>query len=354
MIEPMADDNYYVFEKQEIVPGAIYIISRNQLGQNAQRVRHMVENHMATVVLCNPFEGSQIMKNNCERMGIDDLARQGQIKIISGGDMEPGYDCMTYDFFMTKVLEPDRNLLEIQRYQQLASDTRPYKFLFLNGRSRPQRKYLLEKFRVTGLLDQAIWSNLDSVPAGSANMQLWHEGQDLLLKETELRLLDSRYEFDGYKVPPDLRPQGYIKYDLFNNTWADIYLKAEPYLDTYFSLVTETVFEYPHSFRTEKIWKPMAMGHPFVVAANQGYLQDLKHMGFQTFGDIIDESYDTISDPQQRIEAVAALVTDMCQQDLGKFIQQARAVCEHNQQHLQQLQHQEKESFPQRLREFLQ
>jgi hypothetical protein len=58
-----------------------------------------------------------------------------------------------------------------------------------------------------------------------------------------------------------------------------------PYIDTYFSVVTETIFDYPYTFRTEKIWKPMIMGHPFVAAANRGYYRDLhsvqdsKHLG---------------------------------------------------------------------------
>jgi hypothetical protein len=35
-----------------------------------------------------------------------------------------------------------------------------------------------------------------------------------------------------------------IKGKLFNNEWGEIYLNANPYLDTYFSLITETVFDY--------------------------------------------------------------------------------------------------------------
>ena len=353
LIESMADDNFYVFEKQPIVPGAIYIISRNQLSLNVERVRDLVQNDTITVVLCNPFEGSQIMKSNCERMGINDLASTGKIKIITGGAMEPGYDCMVYDFFMTKILEPARNRDQIQRYQDLAQTQRPWKFLFLNGRSRPQRKYLLERFRLMGLLDQAIWSNLDSVPAGSANIHLWHQGQDLMLRETDLRLLPAQYEYDGYTVPDNMKSQGYIKYDLFNNTWADVYLKAEPYLDTYFSLVTETVFEYPYSFRTEKIWKPVAIGHPFVVAANQGYYRDLHNLGFKTFGHLIDESFDSIVSDQERIERIAQAVTDLCQQDLASFVQAAGDICLHNQQHLAAECQKVTGSFVPRLQSFL-
>jgi hypothetical protein len=39
---------------------------------------------------------------------------------------------------------------------------KPYKFLFLNGRMRSHRKYLLERFQANGLLDQSLWTNLDT------------------------------------------------------------------------------------------------------------------------------------------------------------------------------------------------
>jgi len=352
LLAPYADDSFYVFANHEIVPGAIYILSRTQLGLNVDRVRDLVGNNTVKIILCNPFEGSIVMKNNCERLGIADLVTAGKISIIGGGSMEPEYRCLVYDFFMTKVLEQPRNLAEIARYQALKNNHRPFKFLFLNGRSRPQRKYLLEKFKLLGLLDLAVWSNLDTVPAGSRQLELWHQDKDLLLTETPIQLLDVRYEYDGYDVPQDLSPSGYIKYNLFGNNWADIYLKAEPYLDTYFSLVTETVFEYPYSFRTEKIWKPIAMGHPFVVAANAGYLKDLRELGFKTFAGIIDESYDSIANNQERIQRVAQIVQDLCQQDMSEFDRQVQAVCAHNQQHLQFLQHQVVQQFPQQLKEF--
>jgi hypothetical protein len=97
---------------------------------------------------------------------------------------------------------------------------------------------------------------------------------------------------------------GFVKHLLFNNTWGDAIVNHRCYTDTWFSLVTETIYDYPHTFRTEKIWKPVLMAHPFVVAANRGYLQDLQAAGFQTFHTLIDESYDNIQDPVSRMQAI--------------------------------------------------
>ena len=124
-------------------------------------------------------------------------------------------------------------------------------------------------------------------------------------------------------------------------------------MDTYFSVVTETVFDYPYSFRTEKIWKPIAMGHPFVVASNVGYLRDLRNMGFQTFDHVIDERYDTIDNDQQRLERIANVVRDLCQQDLASFQKECYNVCEHNQQHLAAMKIKVRAEFPDRFRQFV-
>lgn len=332
LLKPLVDDEFYVFANHTVIPGAVYVISRTQLGLNLAVIRELVEKQIITVVLSDPFEGSVVMKNNCGRLGINDLVTSQQISIITGGDLEPAYHSMTYDFFMTKVLG-SHNRNEINKYQQLQKLNRPYKFLFLNGRSRSHRKYLIEYFKLTGLIDQSIWTNLDTVPAESQKITLWHDNRDLLLNETEIQLLDPKYEY--YKrTDTELPTTGFVKYRLFDNTWADINLQADAYLDTYFSLVTETVFEYPYSFRTEKIWKPVAIGHPFIVATNRGYYRDLHNLGFKTFGHLIDESFDQIDNDQQRIERIANVVTDLCKQDLPAFVTAAKGVCEHNQQHL--------------------
>ncbi len=140
---------------------------------------------------------------------------------------------------------------------------------------------------------------------------------------------------------------------VFGKEWGEIYLQPEPYIDTYFSLVTETVFDYPYSFRTEKIWKPIAMGHPWIAVANHGYYRDLRNLGFRTFDTIIDESFDQISNDQCRLDRIVALVEDLCQQDLASFIKECYNVCKYNQQHLAEISRTVREEFPQRFLQFI-
>jgi hypothetical protein len=95
------------------------------------------------------------------------------------------------------------------------------------------------------------------------------------------------------------------------------------------------------------------MAHPFVVAANVGYLRDLRNMGFRTFGHVIDESYDLIDNGQQRLERIADVVHDLCQQDLASFQKECYNVCEHNQKHLAAMRLQVRAEFADRFHQFI-
>jgi hypothetical protein len=346
LLEPWMDHDFWDFANHEIVPDAIYLISRKELFANIDKVRHCVENNLARVVFSNPAEGSETLVGQSQRL--QDLIISNRMLVIGGGNMDDSYPCLQYDSFLPKILDYNENLAAIDRseeiYQQLQ---KPYKFLFLNGRTRPHRNYLLEKFHSCGLLDQSLWTNLESGYAKSRNLKL--NGSPIPIK-----LLDPRYEFDFYQQQIDIpTTDTFVKNHLFKNTWGEIYLKAEPYIDTYFSVVTETVFEYPYSFRTEKIWKPIAMGHPWIAVANAGYYRDIRNLGFQTFDGIIDESFDRIDDNQKRIERIAKVVEDLCQQDLASFLDQCYNICKYNQQHLAEMRLRVRKEFPDRFFQFI-
>jgi hypothetical protein len=69
-------------------------------------------------------------------------------------------------------------------------------------------------------------------------------------------------------------------------------------------VVMETLFDDSRHHLTEKILRPIACGRPFILVATQGSLEYLKQYGFETFDGLINETYDSISDPRQRLEAI--------------------------------------------------
>jgi len=100
-------------------------------------------------------------------------------------------------------------------------------------------------------------------------------------------------------------------------------------------LVTETVATGRRHHLTEKTFKPIALGMPFVVVGTQGSLEYLRSYGFRTFGDIWDESYDSAND-DVRIERIAELLKSLdvlSTETKQQLFDAAQEVIEHNWNH---------------------
>ncbi len=76
------------------------------------------------------------------------------------------------------------------------------------------------------------------------------------------------------------------------------------YTQTGMEIVLETLFDDARLHLTEKSLRPIACGKPFMLVATAGSLRYLRSYGFETFGDLIDESYDLETDPVARLTAV--------------------------------------------------
>jgi len=74
---------------------------------------------------------------------------------------------------------------------------------------------------------------------------------------------------------------------------------------------TETVYFGNRTHITEKTFKAIALGMPFILVAAAGSLEYLKSYGFKTFHDVFDESYDQETDDLKRLELVIALLKDL-------------------------------------------
>ena len=104
----------------------------------------------------------------------------------------------------------------------------------------------------------------------------------------------------------------------------------------FWHIVTETVFYYDKLHLTEKIFKPIVSKQPFMLLAAPGNLAYLKSYGFKTFDSVIDESYDTIKDDNERINAVVAQMKWYCNlspEEKSRVIERLTPVVEHNFQH---------------------
>jgi hypothetical protein len=76
------------------------------------------------------------------------------------------------------------------------------------------------------------------------------------------------------------------------------------YKVTGIEVVLETIFDDTKWHFTEKIFRPIACGRPFILASTPRSLEYLKSLGFETFAPLIDETYDIIEDPNDRLKAI--------------------------------------------------
>jgi len=369
-LSPWIDSEFWNLDQHKIVPGAIYIFCRESVNQWGERIKQLAQDGTITVVLDNAAEGSETIVNWAARVGMADLIHQKKILLIAGGDMSTDWNCLFFEYFLPKILDFDENVETANRSDEIFSKVKkPYKFLFLNGRMRNHRKYLLERFKLSGLIDQSLWTCLDTslqlvthLNHGrwwdyESQIKLEYNGENLMTRPSDIHVLPTKYEAEPHRAQLDTQPSPHapsIKWQLFNQTWGDAIIDGEAYRDTYFSLVTETVFNYPYSFRTEKIWKPIAVGHPFIAVANAGFYRDLHRIGFKTFGHVIDESFDRIDDNQKRIERIATVVEELCALDLDTFLAECYNVCKYNQEHYAEYRHRIPKEFPEQFHQYIQ
>lgn len=175
-----------------------------------------------------------------------------------------------------------------QRYSRLKkrpiqSTNKTKKFLCLNALPRAHRSALYYYLTKNNLIDENIVSwNQEYKKLSAADANLFNFDNSNICKVKTLPTI---------KLQNDEGPNKGFQ----NLSWYD---------NTVFSLVTETTVEKDTLFLTEKIYKPIMIGHPFVVWGNPGTLEFLKSEGYQTFPELFDESYDLEKDTAKRLQKI--------------------------------------------------
>jgi hypothetical protein len=153
--------------------------------------------------------------------------------------------------------------------------------------------------------------------------------------EPELQIHYADYKFINSQWRPNLPIEQFLTPTVASScSSADInYLD---YATTNFEVVLETLFNDSRLHLTEKVLRPIASGQPFLLAATHGSLQYLREYGFKTFSPIIDESYDLIEDPHQRLESLVYSMKKIASWTVAekeKNMQEIFKIAQHNREH---------------------
>jgi hypothetical protein len=120
------------------------------------------------------------------------------------------------------------------------------------------------------------------------------------------------------------------------STRAGVIPPVSVYQQCAYSVVTETNAQDNYVFFTEKIARVMACERLFVVLSSYRYLHYLRQAGFQTFGDIINESYDLEVDDVRRWRMAFEQMQVLATMDQQQVLERIQPIVEHNRQVLLQ------------------
>ena len=134
-----------------------------------------------------------------------------------------------------------------------------------------------------------------------------------------------------FQLPLVLDNQGSIP------SWSSAHLDLIEFAEqSLLYLVTETIAQGQRHHLTEKVFKPICLRMPFILASTHGSLAFLKQYGFKTFNEFWDESYDSIVDDIDRLHAIADLIASLdllSSAQKQKLYNATQLVTEHNYNH---------------------
>lgn len=150
------------------------------------------------------------------------------------------------------------------------------------------------------------------------------------ISEIPYEVSDNIKSFFDNETPMTIDTMPELKYNLAVN------ITVEDFKRTFISVVTETLVDDGTLFFSEKIWKPIMVGHPFMVYGNQYSLKYLKSIGFKTFDRWIDESYDDEPDRDKRSKMIVNELEKFSLKsldELKKLREEMFEICEFNYNH---------------------
>jgi hypothetical protein len=117
-----------------------------------------------------------------------------------------------------------------------------------------------------------------------------------------------------------------------NNHWRFV---PEHFDDAYCHLVLETLYDAEQSggaFITEKTFKPLRHAQPLIVFGTANTLSTLRGLGYQTFDQQLDNSYDSELDNTKRFQQTLNALIQLDSHDLHDFYVSCRDQIIHNQE----------------------
>jgi hypothetical protein len=270
--------DYYLYSEEEILDAVIKIKSKVLPLLNRERIKEIsrrskfVENYIQEIIdnKINLYDKYILLNSEKNSTAIDDYVQHGAVPVYYFS-----HALIARDWFRYAEIDPVLSNKNIKKdflvYQRAWSGSREYRLKF--------SELMLDADLLNHCL--ASFNSLDN---------------------RYIHYIDHKYKNNCFQIQrTDLENYFSIK-NTPSQASADYV--ANDYCETRYEIVLETMFDDQRWHLTEKTFRPIACGHPFILASTPGALDYLKSYGFKTFGDYIDESYDKITDPVERLSAI--------------------------------------------------
>jgi hypothetical protein len=225
------------------------------------------------------------------------------------------------DYCISQKLK-QRNYVPIEK----TFDTIDKDFLCFNRRFREHRSNLFMMFYKLGLLDVSLFS----MPAKDPDN----------LSTKWINFVDRKFPSKNGITEEELQTlQGFLpmRFDRIADT-NEMIQDDDDQLNEYFSktlvsVVTETHYKSKVISTTEKSFKPIKYKHPFILVGAYRSLEYLKKLGYKTFDQFWDESYDQTEDDTERMLKIVNVCVEISKWTIEQkrnFFNASREIVDYN------------------------
>lgn len=240
--------------------------------------------------------------------------KQSNIVWVIPGQINHGQNCIPWNMhfdFQTTLYNSNNLKTKLREIQH--NSVKPLYFDALLGQSRIHRDFVYQMIVDNDLQEKSLTTYIDT------SLPLEDAFKKCLIWESNIENFDHTIT----RTPEIVRYHGQ-EIALCRIVPISVYNRCA------YSVVAETGHSNYYSFFTEKTAKPMIARRLFVVFSGCNFLQNLRALGFQTFGNVIDESYDSIYNDHDRWSAAFEQVKRLCNMDQQEVFAKIAETTEHN------------------------
>ena len=200
-------------------------------------------------------------------------------------------------------------------------DKKPYKYVCYNANGKEYRQFLVTELFRRGLDKYGLISLLYRYGSSSQILDNFTESLGFDTTKGYGKSVDEYAKTEMVKRVPLILDQTVEQVDAWDRPVDVNHIK-----NSYFNIVTESYMynkSLPQSHKTifemsEKTYKALNC-QPFIHLGSYGVLKYMKSMGYETFPELFDESYDDIINHTDRLLAVVDAIEKVCKMDDRKF-----------------------------------